>query len=74
MNELCEMSKHTEMCRLRLLRDMFFKKPQPYYIEVMPGWIYETSQMETLLMDFDKNISKFKALRQIVTNNIYSKG
>lgn len=36
--------------------------PTPYYIEVKPGMVYETSKMETLLIDFDRKISKYKAM------------
>jgi hypothetical protein len=41
------------------------KFPEPsthYYIEVKPGMIYETSKMETLLIDFDRKASKYKAM------------
>lgn len=34
----------------------------PYYIEVKPGTVYETSKMETLLIDFDRKASKYKAM------------
>lgn len=36
--------------------------PTPYYIKVKPGLIYETSKMETLLIDFDRKASKYKAM------------
>jgi len=37
--------------------------PTPhYYIEVKPGMVYETSKMETLLIDFDRKASKYKAM------------
>lgn len=40
----------------------FPNPPSPYYIEVKPGMIYETSKMETLLIDFEKQSSKYKAM------------
>lgn len=36
--------------------------PTPYYIEIKPGTVYEISKMETLLNDFDRNASKYKAI------------
>ena len=37
--------------------------PTPhYYIELEPGWIYETSCMESLLIDFDRKAAKYKAM------------
>lgn len=33
-----------------------------YYIELEPRWIYETSCMESLLIDFDRKASKYKAM------------
>lgn len=42
-----------------------FKFPNlhtPYYIEIKPGMVYETSNMETLLIDFDRKTSKYKAM------------
>lgn len=51
-----------EKIRLRLLKGKFFKHPQPYYIEVLPGCIYQTSPMETLLINFDRKTSKRKAM------------
>lgn len=36
--------------------------PTPYYIEVKPGIVYETSKMETLLIDFDRKASKYKVM------------
>lgn len=53
-----------ETARIRLLKGEIFKKlqPQPYYIEVQPGCIYQTTPMETLLLDFDRKAYKFKAI------------
>lgn len=51
-----------ETARLRLLKGAFFKKPQPHYIEIMSGCIYQTSPMETLLINFDRKAYKFKAM------------
>lgn len=43
-----------------------FKFPNPptphYYIEVKSGLVYETSKMESLLIDFDRKASKYKAM------------
>lgn len=36
--------------------------PRTYYIKVEPNKVYCTSLMETLLIDFDKRISKLKAV------------
>ncbi len=40
----------------------FLDLPRHYYIELEPGWIYETSCMESLLIDFDRKASKYKAM------------
>lgn len=40
----------------------FLNLPRHYYIELEPGMVYETSWMETLLIDFDRKAAKYKAM------------
>lgn len=61
-NKLCEMSARYEKSRIRLLKGKLLKHPQSYYIEVLPGCIYQTSPMETLLINFDRKMSKRKVM------------
>lgn len=50
---------------IRFIKPFMLKKlslPRTYYIKVEPNKVYCTSPMETLLIDFDKRISKLKAM------------